>query len=39
MNWLVVLIVLAPFIAFAVAFVLIYIAEDVTEKPHPDPSQ
>ncbi len=39
MNWLVVLIVLAPFIAFAVAFVLVYIAEDVTEKPHPDPSQ
>ena len=35
MNWLVVLIVLAPFIAFAVAFVLVYIAEDVTEKPQP----
>ena len=39
MNWLVVLIVLAPFIAFAVAFVLVYIAEDVTEKPHPDSGQ
>ena len=39
MNWLVVLVVLAPFIAFAVAFVLVYIAEDVTEKPHPDPGQ